>query len=142
MQLHEIKPIHKLKDKKRVGRGGKRGTYSGKGIKGQKSRAGKNIRPAWRDLLKQIPKLRGFKFKSIQTKPAVINLSDLEGNFKDGERVTPDILLLKRLIQKKGGKVPEVKILGNGNLTKKLLISECQMSASVREKLKISNKKS
>lgn len=141
MQLHEIKPIHKLKEKKRVGRGGKRGTYSGKGIKGQKSRAGKNIRPAWRDLLKQIPKLRGFKFKSIQTKPFVVNLSDLESNFKNGDRVTPDVLLSKGLIKKRGGKMPEVKILGNGNLTKKLLISECQMSVSVREKLKISDKK-
>jgi large subunit ribosomal protein L15 len=59
MQLHEIKPIHKLKKKKRIGRGGKRGTYCGKGIKGQTSRAGARIRPEIRDLIKKIPKKRG-----------------------------------------------------------------------------------
>lgn len=63
MQLHEIRPIHKLKQKKRVGRGGKKGTYCGRGVKGQKSRAGAKIRPEIRDLVKKIPKLRGYKFK-------------------------------------------------------------------------------
>jgi len=59
IQLHQIQPEHKLKKKKRVGRGGKRGTYCGRGIKGQKSRAGAKIRPALRDLIKRIPKKRG-----------------------------------------------------------------------------------
>jgi len=59
MQLHQIQPIHKLKKKKRVGRGGKRGTYCGRGIKGQKARAGAKIRPEIRDLIKRIPKLKG-----------------------------------------------------------------------------------
>jgi len=45
MQLHQLKPKNKLKKAKRIGRGGKRGTYSGKGIKGQRSRAGAKIRP-------------------------------------------------------------------------------------------------
>ncbi|MDD5552006.1 MAG: hypothetical protein PHI88_02520 [Candidatus Pacebacteria bacterium] len=63
MQLHEIRPIHKLKQKKRVGRGGKKGTYCGRGVKGQKARAGAKIRPELRDLVKKIPKLRGYKFK-------------------------------------------------------------------------------
>ncbi|KPJ73361.1 50S ribosomal protein L15, partial [Parcubacteria bacterium DG_74_1] len=49
MQLHEIKPIHKLKKSKRIGRGGKRGTYSGRGIKGQKSRAGRRFKPVIRE---------------------------------------------------------------------------------------------
>jgi len=61
MQLHELQPDHKSKTKKRIGRGGKRGTFSGKGVKGQKSRAGRKIRPATRDLIQQIPKLRGAK---------------------------------------------------------------------------------
>ena len=61
MQLHEIKPTHKLKTKKRVGRGGKKGTYSGRGVKGQKSRAGAKIRPEIRDLIKKMPKKRGYK---------------------------------------------------------------------------------
>jgi large subunit ribosomal protein L15 len=59
MQLHEIQPCQKQKTKKRIGRGGKRGTYSGKGMKGQKSRAGAKIRPEVRDLIKKTPKLRG-----------------------------------------------------------------------------------
>jgi len=66
MQLHQIQSIHKSKTKKRVGRGGKRGTYCGRGIKGQKSRAGVKIRPAARDLIKKIPKMRGYKFKRIK----------------------------------------------------------------------------
>ena len=68
MQLHEIKPKHKLKKSKRVGRGGKRGTYCGKGIKGQKSRAGAKIRPELRDLVKKIPKVRGYKFNPKEKK--------------------------------------------------------------------------
>ena len=60
MQLHQLQPIHKLKDKKRIGRGGKRGSYSGRGIKGQKSRAGAKLyRPGRKELLIRIPKLRG-----------------------------------------------------------------------------------
>ncbi|MBU2101416.1 hypothetical protein KKH05_01725 [Patescibacteria group bacterium] len=61
MNLHDISPINKNKKKKRIGRGGKRGTFSGRGIKGQKSRAGRKIRPASRDLIQQLPKLRGSK---------------------------------------------------------------------------------
>ena len=64
MQLHEIKPIHKVKKPKRVGRGGKRGTYSGRGQKGQKSRAGHKMKPVVRELVKRYPKLRGYKFKA------------------------------------------------------------------------------
>ncbi|MDP3953367.1 MAG: hypothetical protein Q8P99_00890 [bacterium] len=61
MQLHELQPKHKNKTKKRIGRGGKRGTFSGKGVKGQKSRAGRKLRPGTRDLMQQTPKLRGAR---------------------------------------------------------------------------------
>lgn len=64
MQIHQLKPIHKIKKKKRVGRGGKRGTYSGRGLKGQKSRAGRKMQPAIREFIKKFPKLRGYRFKS------------------------------------------------------------------------------
>lgn len=64
MQLHELKPKHKRKKRKRVGRGGKRGTYSGRGIKGQKARAGRRLKPVIRELIKRYPKLRGYKFKA------------------------------------------------------------------------------
>lgn len=59
MQIHELKPENKPKKKKRIGRGGKRGTYCGRGLKGQKSRAGRRIRPAVRDFVLKTPKLRG-----------------------------------------------------------------------------------
>ena len=73
MQLHQLSSQNQ-KRAKRVGRGGKRGTYSGKGVKGQKARAGRKLRPEWRDALKRIPKRRGYKFKSIKSRPAVLNL--------------------------------------------------------------------
>jgi len=59
VQLHNIQPNTKRKTPKRVGRGGKRGTYSGRGLKGQKSRAGRKIRPQLRDIIKRIPKKKG-----------------------------------------------------------------------------------
>jgi large subunit ribosomal protein L15 len=62
MQLHELRPIHKPHKKKRIGRGGKKGTYSGKGIKGQKSRAGRKFKPLIREIIKRYPKKRGYKF--------------------------------------------------------------------------------
>lgn len=68
MQLYQIKSSTKNKKKKRIGRGGKKGTYSGKGKKGQRSRAGAKIRPELRDLVKKIPKLRGYKFKTHRKK--------------------------------------------------------------------------
>lgn len=66
MQLHTLQPLHALKDKKRIGRGGKRGTYSGRGQKGQRSRAGRKIRPALRDLIQRLPKLRGAGNKRVR----------------------------------------------------------------------------
>jgi large subunit ribosomal protein L15 len=61
MQLHQLQPITKKKAEKRVGRGGKRGTYSGRGLKGQKARAGRKIRPAIRDYIQKLPKIKGAK---------------------------------------------------------------------------------
>ena len=61
MQLHTLQPTHKSQSKKRIGRGGKRGTYSGRGVKGQGARAGNKIRPGSRDLMQQTPKLRGSR---------------------------------------------------------------------------------
>ena len=61
MQLQELKPIHKKKQRKRVGRGGKRGTYAGRGLKGQRARAGRRLKPAIRELIKRYPKLRGYR---------------------------------------------------------------------------------
>ncbi len=135
MQIHQVKPTIKKKAKKRIGRGGKRGTYSGRGSKGQKAH-GVRIRPYLRDIIKRLPKKRGYRFASIQEKPVVVNLKVLEKKFKEGEKITPKILVEKGIINLKKGRVPEVKLLGSGNITKKLLVSECQISAPAREKIK------
>lgn len=136
MQLHQIKRKNKNKSKKRIGRGGKRGSYSGKGIKGQKSRAGRKLRPELRDIIKKIPKKRGYRFKSFARKPKTINLGLIEKHFESGQKVTPKFLLKKGLIEKRKGFLPDIKLLGAGILTKKLLVSECQISKSALEKVK------
>ena len=87
MQIHQIKRNTPNRDKRYVGRGGKRGKTSGRGTKGQKSRAGRKIRPVIRDIIKKLPKNRGYKFKSIR-RPVVVNKDKLETLFKKGEKVT------------------------------------------------------
>lgn len=103
--------IHTLssqtKNKKRVGRGGKRGTYSGKGQKGQKSRAGRNMRPGLRDLIIRIPKKKGYK-----NKPKSVTLS-LQAHViaqLPEETITPAVLYEKKLITKKQLKDPYLKV--------------------------------
>jgi len=138
MQLHRLKPVHKLKRKKRIARGGKRGGYSGRGIKGQKSRAGAKIRPAIRDLMMKFPKKRGrakHAFKSLFFKPVILNLEDIEKNFKDGGIVSPKTLFEKRLISRKKGALPEVKILGGGELSKALHFQKVLLSEVARAKI-------
>jgi len=135
MQLHELKPIHKFKKPKRVGRGGKKGTYSGHGVKGQKSRAGKKLKPIIRELIKRYPKLRGYRFKSKKEKPTILNLEILEKKFNTGEKVAPEILLEKRIIRKIKGRMPKVKILGKGEITKTLTVDGCQLSKSAKKKI-------
>lgn len=139
MQFHNIKPKNKLKKSRRVARGGKRGGYSGRGIKGQKSRAGAKIRPALRDIAAKFPKQRGrakHAFKSLSAKPSVLNLWDIDKNFNNEETVNPKTLLAKKMIQKKGGRLPEVKILGDGELSKKLRFQKVLLSKSARDKIK------
>ncbi|PIQ91854.1 MAG: 50S ribosomal protein L15 [Parcubacteria group bacterium CG11_big_fil_rev_8_21_14_0_20_39_14] len=139
MQLHELKPIHKLKKPKRVGRGGKRGTYSGRGMKGQKSRAGARIRPESRDLIKRIPKLRGYRFKSKSKKQRAkiteVNIEVLNKKFEEGEKVTPQTLLKKGIVRKIKGRLPGVKLLGNSSLNRKLLVERCKISEKAKEKI-------
>ena len=139
MQLHELKPFHKIKKRKRVGRGGKRGTYSGKGLKGQKARSGKRLKPVIREFIKRYPKLRGYRQKlkaqSAKFKTAILNLEVLEKKINSGEKITPDILLEREIINRIKGRIPEVKILGKGEITKKLIIEDCQISKSARDKV-------
>ncbi|OGZ34172.1 MAG: 50S ribosomal protein L15 [Candidatus Portnoybacteria bacterium RBG_19FT_COMBO_36_7] len=136
MQFHQISPKQKQKSKKRVGRGGAHGTFSGRGVKGQKSRAGAKIRPAWRDLIKQIPKKRGYKFKPVARKFIIMNLDILNKAFKEGEIVSVASLLKKKLISRIKGAMPNIKILGEGEVTKKLVFKEFKFSASAIKKIK------
>lgn len=135
MQLHEIKREHKNKTRKIVGRGGKRGKTSGRGHKGQKQHGGHGIRPEVRDLIKKLPKLRGYRFNSIQIKSTPVNLSDLEANFKAGETVTPKILVEKKMISKNNERKGSVKILGTGEISKKLVIEGCKVSKTAAESI-------
>lgn len=124
MQIHELK-VNKRKSRKRVGRGGKRGTYSGRGMKGQKSRSGAKKDPLFEggrtSLIDRLKKIRGFK--SVHPKKININLDDLEKNFKNGDTVSVESLIKFNLIKKSEAK-RGVKILGNGKLTKKLSVDE------------------
>lgn len=135
MQLHQLKRKTLNKASKRVGRGGKRGKTSGRGTKGQKARAGHSIRPDVREKLKKLPKLRGYAFNTIQDKPAVVNVSALEHLFAAGETVTPKLLAERGAIRSRKGQMSKAKILGEGELSKKLTISGCTVSASAKEKI-------
>ena len=141
MQLHELKRKTPNKAAKRVGRGGKRGKTSGRGHKGQKARAGHRMRPELRDIIKKIPKQRGHgkhRAESVnpdKAVPVIVNLALLNKVFAEGETVSVQTLLEKKLIRKMGGKTPKVKILGTGNLTKKLQFEGVQVSGSVKEKV-------
>lgn len=138
MQLHQLQRKNKNKSAKRVGRGGLRGKTSGRGHKGQKARAGHSLRPEIRDMIKKLPKLRGHGVNRSRTvnssvvKPTPINLSVLEENFVDGDKVNPKDLVSKGLISKKKGRIPAVKILGTGTLSKKLEISNFTISESAK----------
>lgn len=127
-------PKTKYRRPRRVGRGGKRGTYSGRGMKGQRSRAGAKIRPEERETVKKIPKLRGYKFKSFQTAPETVNLDRIDRLFSEGAVVTPHELVRKGALSRLKGKIPKVKILGRGALKKKLTFKDVAFSESAARK--------
>lgn len=135
MQLNNLQPSNTGKNVKRVGRGGKRGTYSGKGMKGQKSRAGRRFKPVIRELIKRYPKLRGHRQNTVSLKPAIVNLNIVEKQFEEGAIVSVASLLDKKIISKLSGKAPIVKILGNGRLTKKMTFDGLELSKSAKEKI-------
>lgn len=133
METYNPKP--KSKKKKRVGRGGKRGTYSGRGMKGQKSRTGRKLQPIVRELIKKYPKLRGYRARRRKKKIVGINIAILDEKFKGGEIINPKVLIEKRIIKRIKGKIPLVKILGRGKIKKKLIIKGCQVSKAAKEKI-------
>ncbi|MEK7160885.1 MAG: uL15 family ribosomal protein [Patescibacteria group bacterium] len=133
MQFNGLKGSSVNKDKKRVGRGGKRGTYSGRGIKGQRARSGRKLRPEWRDALKKIPKRRGYAFGPVNKKPRVVNLDVIAKVFKEGDLVSPMSLAQKGLVKKSQNHLPQVKILGQSKVIKKMSFQNLIFSAGAKE---------
>ncbi|MBI4068129.1 uL15 family ribosomal protein [Candidatus Kaiserbacteria bacterium] len=119
-----------------VGRGGKRGKTSGRGTKGQNARAGHKKRPEIRDFIKKLPKRRGYGKNRARTvftmrpRPVEVTLRALDKAFASGDSVNPKTLAEKRIIR--GGAVAEVKILATGDISKKLIVSGCKISAGAK----------
>lgn len=137
MKLHELeRNAGSVHSKKRVGRGpgSGLGKTSGRGEKGQKARSGASINPLFEGgqspLYRRIPK-RGFKNALFRVRYATVNVSELNV-FDDGTVVTPALLKEKRIINKE---LDGVKVLGNGNLEKKLTIQANKFSKSALEKI-------
>ena len=125
MQINTLKIKTARKKKKIIGRGGKKGTYSGKGNKGQKARSGAKVDPLFEGgrstLIDHMKKKRGFK--SLVSKPAIVKLADLNDNFKNGESVTMETLAAKNLIRKIQSS-GVVKILGKEEVKANLTIAK------------------
>ncbi len=138
MQLHQLQ-VKSHKKAQRIGRGGKRGTTSGRGQKGQKSRAGHRIRPAERDLILRIPKRRGFRNKPKSSKPTIFNLDDLSLVLKVAGSGGKQILLDKDFLAQSGllkANYPgDVKILGDGEITVPVAVEGIGVSKSAKEKI-------
>ncbi|KKW05470.1 MAG: 50S ribosomal protein L15 [Candidatus Kaiserbacteria bacterium GW2011_GWC2_49_12] len=136
--LHTLKRMT-MRSKKRVGRGQSsgRGKTSGRGTKGQNARAGRKKRPEMRDIIKKIPKRRGFgknRGRSVvgdRSRAIPVSLARIEPFFTAGEEIT-SALLAERLHLRTHGKKPFVKVIGGGVLSKKLSFKGVTVSASTR----------
>ncbi|MGN1111373.1 MAG: 50S ribosomal protein L15 [Oscillospiraceae bacterium] len=137
MKLHELQPAEgSVKDVKRIGRGhgSGNGKTAGKGHKGQKARSGGSIRPGFEGgqmpLQRRMPK-RGFN-NIFAKEYAEINVSVLEARFEDGAVVDAEALLASGAIKDaKDG----IKVLGNGDITKKLTVKAAKFTAAAQEKI-------
>jgi large subunit ribosomal protein L15 len=138
MNMHNLKPRPGAKHRvKRLGCGESSGLgkTSGRGHKGQKSRSGGGVRPGFEGgqmpLHRRLPK-RGFNNTRFQDKIAVVNVSSLSERFEDGDTVNMETLKAARLVK---GTYDGVKVLGNGDLAKKLTVEGCKVSATAKEKI-------
>jgi large subunit ribosomal protein L15 len=145
LSLSNLSPAQKRQDRKRVGRGlgSGKGRYSGRGLKGQKARSGSHKMRAGFEggqmpAYMRLPKERGHTSKDampvgpFRTVTQGVNLRDLQAKFEAGEEVTVDSLKAKGLIRSTR---VDVKILGSGDLTKKLSVTAHRFSQSAREKI-------
>ena len=135
MKLNELNPAYgSTHRKKRVGRGGKYSKTAGAGEKGQNARSGGGVRLGFEGgqlpLFRRLGK-RGFNNAKFRTVYATVNVKDLN-RFEDGTTVTPELLLDSGLKKKR---LDGIKILGNGELTKKLTVKANAFSNSAKEKI-------
>lgn len=135
MKLNELSPAYgSTKKRKRVGRGGKYSKTAGAGEKGQNARSGRGVRPGFEGgqlpLFRRLGK-RGFNNARFRTVYATLNVSDLN-RFEEGTVVTPELLIETGLIKKT---LNGIKILGNGELTKKLTVKSNAFSKTAKEKI-------
>ena len=134
MKLNELESLKK--DRKRVGRGpcSRNVKTSGKGHKGQNARSGGGVRPGFEGgqlpLYRRLSK-RGFNNYNFRTVYATVNVSDLEV-FEEGTVVTKELLIEKGLVKKE---LDGIKVLGNGELTKKLTVKANKFSSSAKAKI-------
>ena len=138
MNLHNLKPNRGAKHRvKRLGCGESSGLgkTSGRGHKGQKSRSGGGVRPGFEGgqmpLHRRLPK-RGFNNTRFQDKIAVVNVASLNERFEDGDTVNMETLKAARLVK---GTYDGIKVLGNGDLAKKITVEGCKVSATAKEKI-------
>lgn len=145
LNLHSLSPAQPRKAPKRIGRGlgSGKGRYSGRGIKGQKSRSGSHKMPAGFEggqmpIDMRLGKLRGntsadaMPIGPFRTYSQPVNLRDLDARFEKGDEVTPETLKAKRLIRKVS---VDVKVLGVGELSKALSVSAHGFSKTAKEKI-------
>lgn len=137
MNLNDVhRGIRKHKKRKRLGRGAGsgHGKTAGRGAKGQRSRAGWSSAPTFEGgqmpLVRRVPK-RGFHNRWALS-VAVVNVGDLEGSYEPGEEVNLETLRAKNLAK---GRFDLLKILGDGQLTKKLTVAAHRFSKSAQEKI-------
>jgi large subunit ribosomal protein L15 len=136
--LQTLKSLGGRRDQKRVGRGGKRGKTAGRGTKGQNSRAGHKKRPELRDMIKKLPKRRGYGKNRARTvfadRPDAFPLSlvSIETLFDAGATVSPQTLAALGVIKISGRVVPRVKILGKDGITKAVKVEGCEFSVGAK----------
>ena len=138
MKLHELAPAPgSTKEHFRVGRGhgSGNGKTAGKGHKGQNARSGGGVRPGFEGgqmpLYRRLPK-RGFNNYNFATNYAIVNLSDLEKKFEDGAVIDTEALIAAGLVK---NQYDGVKVLGDGELTKKFTVKAAAFSKSTTEKI-------
>lgn len=135
MKLNELKPANgSTKKRKRVGRGGKYAKTAGAGEKGQNARSGGGVRPGFEGgqlpLFRRLGK-RGFSNARFKKVYACVNVCELN-RFDDGTVITPEMLIESGLVKKE---LAGIKILGNGELTKKLTVKANKFTNSAKEKI-------